>query len=62
MKAILRWLYAWVSQSFFGLIPPASGLVGAIFFVSVFPTYGLLFAFLWILLIIYFCGKYFRYY
>lgn len=62
MKTILRWLYAWVSQSFFGLIPPAVGLAGAILFVSYFPAYGLFFAFLWVILIIYLSGKYFRFY
>jgi len=62
MKKIIRWFYAWVSQSFFGLIPPVVGVVGAILFINVFPDYGLLFALLWFVLIIYISVKYFRFY
>jgi len=62
MKTILRWLYAWVSQSFFGLIPPAVGLAGAVLIVNIFPAYGLFFAFLWIVLVIYLAVKYFRFF
>lgn len=62
MKTIFRWLYAWLSQSFFGLIPPAIGLIGAIIFLNFFPAYGLLFAFIWIIFITYLSAKYFRFY
>jgi len=62
MKRIISWFYAWLSQSFFSLIPVIAAVAGGILLTALFPHYGLLLTLLWVIAMGAIYVKYFRWF